>query len=403
MAAALHPDGRTAIERLFRRVWERGLNEAVQGDARRYQLPVRSVRKLLQDKLQAGQLSLDGQCHRLVEFLSELGRLTTRWSHGLLVVMDEVQQLLGPLDTRAVIQFREFVWGMRTEQSHCGIVVCLDAMLEARLARWAADLLHRIRESGPTLQLTDVYSREFPGWLWGQLTTANGVPARAAGGSLTDDVLLSLGQFVERPDLANGPRTVVDVFCRAIIRFGETRIPYGVTDLIADLHGGVFRYFGEAAPVQRILAELLADEWVTADADRASLVRTLAAFPRGCPTHIAAGAIGSSRRLAKARTDLFGPLLVDLPEGLALERLQQVRRLVADWEHVLRALLGHAAGPGQPPCPCPRHAVAGAGAPSLSRIARCRGALGTNLGRFCGRVDWMAVPTGELRYFVPAA
>ncbi len=335
VAAALHPEGRTAIEKLFRRVWERGLDDAVQGDARRYQLPVRSVRKLLQDKLQAGQLSLDGQCHRLVEFLSELGRLTTRWSHGLLVVMDEVQQLLGPLDTRAVIQFREFVWGMRTEQSPCGIVVCLDAMLEARLARWAADLLHRIRESGPTLQLTDVYSREFPGWLWGQLTTANGVPARASGGSLTDDVLLSLGQFVERPDLANGPRTVVDVFCRAIVRFGETRTPYGVNDLVADLHGGVFRYFGEGAPVQRILAELLADEWVTADADRASLVRTLAVFPRGCPTHIAAGAIGSSRRLAKARTDLFGPLLVDLPEGLALERLQQVRRLVADWEHVL--------------------------------------------------------------------
>ena len=31
-------------------------------------------------------------------------------------------------------------------------------------------------------------------------------------------MLLSLGQFVERPDLANGPRTVVDVFCRAIGR-----------------------------------------------------------------------------------------------------------------------------------------------------------------------------------------
>ena len=45
--------------------------------------------------------------------------------------MDELQQLLGPLDTRSVIQFREFVWGMRTEQSPCGVVVCLDAMLEA--------------------------------------------------------------------------------------------------------------------------------------------------------------------------------------------------------------------------------------------------------------------------------
>jgi hypothetical protein len=304
-------------------------------DARRYQLPARAVRRLLKDKLQAGQLSLDGQCHRLVEFLSELGRLATRWSHGLVVVLDELQQLLGPLDTRSVIRFREFVWGLRTEQSPCGVVVCLDAMLEARLARWGADLLHRIRESGPTLQLTDVYTRDFPNWLWEQLTTPNGVPARADGKALTREVILSLGQFVERPDLANGPRTVVDVFCRAIGRFGETRSPYGVRELVADLHGGVFRYFGEGAPVQRVLADLLRDDWVLADKDRATLVRTLAAFPRGCPAEVATEALGSAKRLSRVRADLFGPLLVELPEGLALERLQQVRRLIADWEHVL--------------------------------------------------------------------
>src|SRR5947209_14374916 len=108
--------------------------------------------------------------------------------------MDELQPLLGPLDTRSVIQFREFVWGMRTEQSSCGIVVCLDAMLEARLARWAADLLHRIRENGPTLQLTEVYTRDFPTWLWDRLTAANGRPARPERHSRSPGVLLSLGQ-----------------------------------------------------------------------------------------------------------------------------------------------------------------------------------------------------------------
>jgi hypothetical protein len=335
LATALYPRARVGIDRLFRRVWERGLDDAVEGDSRRYQLPARAVRRLLQDKMQAGQLILDGQCHRLVEFLSELGRLATRWSQGLFVVVDELQQLLGPLDTRAVVQFREFVWGLRTEQSPCGVVVCLDTMLEARLARWAADLLHRIRESGPTLQLTDVYTRDFPSWLWERLTTSNGLPARADGRSLSQEVLRSLGQFVERPDLANGPRTVVDVFTRAINRFGDSSSPYGIGDLVADLHGGVFRYFGEGAPVQRALTELLKDDWLRADQDRATLVCTLAAFPRGCPLEIATEAVGSARRLAKVRTELFGPLLVELPEGLALERLQQVRRLIADWEHVL--------------------------------------------------------------------
>jgi hypothetical protein len=335
LASTLHPQAHNRIDRLFRRVWERGLDEAVQADARRYELPSRKVRRMLQDKIQAGQISLDGQCHRLVEFLSELGRLVTAWSHGLIVVLDELQQLLGPLDTRSVIQFREFVWGLRTEQSPCGVIVCLDTMLEARLARWAADLLHRIRESGPTLQLTEVYTRDFPHWLWEQLTTANGTPARADRQALSPNVLDSLGQFVERPDLANGPRTVVDVFCRAIARFRESRSRYDVTDLVADLHDGTFRYFGEGAPVQRTLTELLKDDWLAADSGRATLVRTLAAFPRGCPTSIAVEALGSEARLAKVRADLFGPLLIDLPEGLALERLQQVRRPIADWEHVL--------------------------------------------------------------------
>jgi hypothetical protein len=335
LASALHPEARTRIDRLFRRIWERGLDEAVQADARRYELPTRKVRRLLQDKVHAGQISLDGQCHRLVEFLSELGQLVAGWSGGLVVVLDELQQLLGPLDTRSVIQFREFVWGLRTEQSPCGVVVCLDAMLEARLARWAADLLHRIRESGPTLQLAEVYTSEFPGWLWDQLTTANGTPARADRRALSPDVLLSLGQFVERPDLANGPRTVVDVFCRAISRFNAERSRYEVADLVSDLHDGAFRYFGEGAPVQRALTELLKDDWLGADLGRTTLVRTLAAFPRGCPTVIAAAALGSEDRLAAVRADLFGPLLIDLPEGLALERLQQVRRPIADWEHVL--------------------------------------------------------------------
>src|SRR5206468_3868405 len=104
--------------------------------------------------------------------------------------------------------------------------------------------------------------------------------------------LISLGQFVERPDLANGPRTVVDVFCRAMSHFQDTRNPYDVGDLVADLHGGVFRYFGEGAPVQRTLTELLKDDWLGANQDRATLVRTLAAFPRGCPPEIATEALG---------------------------------------------------------------------------------------------------------------
>src|SRR5262249_886536 len=253
LASALHPQGHSRIDRLFRRVWDRGLDEAVQADARRYELPSRTVRRVLQDKIRAGQISLDGQCHRLGGLPSAPGWAGVAGGGGMGVGVGELQEVVGPLDPGSVIQFREFVWGLRTEQSPCGVVVCLDAMLEARLARWAADLLHRIREGGPTLQLAEVYTSDFPSWLWDRLTTANGSPARADPGALSPDGLHSLGQFVERPDLANGPRTVVDVFCRAISRFDDTKRRYDIDDLVDDLHGGIFRYFGEGAPVQRTL------------------------------------------------------------------------------------------------------------------------------------------------------
>src|SRR6266508_260137 len=216
LSVAQVPKAEKKIRQLFKEVWTEGLDSVIRKDAERYQMTPQKLRQLFQDKLNVGQFTLDSRCHRLVEFLARLGELATEWSNGLLVILDELQQLLGPLDARAIINFREFVWGMRTERSHCGIIIALDSLLEARLAKWATDILHRIREHGPSLQFSLVYTREFPRWLWGNLTSSNG-----SGGAffndatLTKDVLLSLGQFVERADISNGPRTGGEVFGRA--------------------------------------------------------------------------------------------------------------------------------------------------------------------------------------------
>jgi hypothetical protein len=198
------PKMKRQIQACFREVWTDGLTQAVQTDAKRYAVSARKVRQIFQDKLRSGQFTLDSQPYRLVEFLAKLGRLATEFSNGLVIILDEIQQLLGPLDARAIVRFREFVWGMRTERSHCGVILALESLHEARLARWAADVLHRIRESGPTLQLADVYTREFPFWLWKRLTnTREKDKQRLSQAALTEEVLSSLGQLVERPDLTN--------------------------------------------------------------------------------------------------------------------------------------------------------------------------------------------------------
>jgi hypothetical protein len=268
--------------------------------------------------------------------LARLGELSCRSSRGLVVIVDELQQLLGPLDVSSLSRLREFVWGMRTEQSPCAVILTLDTQLEARLAHWAADLLHRVREDSPALQMTAVFNRDFPLWLWERLTTPNGRPTKLLPASaLSAAVLESLGQFVERPDLANGPRTVIDVFNRAVDHFHESGESYGVLNLVDDIHQGRFRFFGDGAPVQRILTQLLSDAWIEEDAVRRSLVRTLAAYPRGCPEAVVHTHVGNGRKLKTARDQLFGPLLVELPGGLALEQLQQVSRGGSSWENAL--------------------------------------------------------------------
>lgn len=322
------------IAQLQREIYERPLEQLAQADAARYEVSSQKLRRLLQEKFQQGQLTLDSSCHRLVEFLSRLATLAQQWSHGLVLCLDELQQLLGRLDARAITQFREFVWGVRTERAPFGIILALDSMLEARLANWASDVLHRIRANGPALALSTVYQRDFPRWLWENLTTNhNGdgppVPAQA----LSAEVLDALGQFVERPDLANGPRTVVDVFTAAVRHFQATQEPYGLDALTADVGAGRFRYFGEGAAVQTVLAQLLADEWLAQDAARVKLVRLLAVFPQGCPPAILQRELGD--QFAATRAALFGPLLVELAEGLALEQLQQVRRPHLQWENIL--------------------------------------------------------------------
>ena len=335
LAGAQNPQIEKQVDKLFRDVFTEGLNPMVRADAKRYAVPSQKVRKIYQDKFSAGQFTVDSHPHRTVEFLSKLGELATKNTKGLVIILDELQQLLGPLDARAIVQFREFVWGLRTERSPCGVILALDSLLEARLARWASDILHRIRESGPALQLTDIYTREFPEWLWNKFSSNGKQASPLPSTALSENVLTSLGQFVERPDLANGPRTVVDVFSRSVIHYQETKSSYDIPDLVDDIHQGKFRYFGEGAAVQSILTQILSDEWILEDEGRKSLVTTLAAFPQGCPKQILHDQISEKSQIEKARSELFAPLLIELSEGLALEPLQPVRRTRTNWEQIL--------------------------------------------------------------------
>jgi hypothetical protein len=337
VASAQVPSLRSALRELRLSTWRDELDQMARSDSSDYGIPQKILRRLFHDKAQRGRLAFTSETHQFVEFLSKMTRLAANKCKGLIIVIDELQQLLGPLDVRAINRFREFVWGTRTERAKFGVILALDTLLESRLARWAEDILHRIREGGLTIKLTDVYTKEFPRWLWANLTDRNGSKKpRVERIAIADDVLLSLGQLVERSDLANGPRTVVDVFQRAVDHFKTQKKQYRVSDLTDDIQAGRLRYLGEGYPIQKELARLLSDEWIATNPVRQSVVKALGTFPQGCPDTILRRAVSNAKRLNETVTELFPSVLVRLAAGWALEGLQQVRRPVTNWEQILQ-------------------------------------------------------------------
>lgn len=334
LSCAQSPKMQPEVQRLFESVYSAEINQIAAADSLRYEVSQGKMRQILKDKLYRGQLSLDSSSHRFAEFIARLGDFCAEWSGGLVLILDEMQQLLGPLDTRTVIGFRDFVWSMRTERSHCGLVFVFDSVLEARLAKWAADILHRIRENGLTVELSTSYDRGFPGWLWSKVS-AGSAEQHPAVEAINSDVLLSLGQLVERPDLSNGPRTVTDVLARAVEHFRLTGRTYDIPDFTADIAAGAFRYLGEGARIQANLTRLVRDEWVNQSVPRRTLAYTASVFPLGCPGTTLARLIPDEEQLKRASRELFGPLLVETAEGLALEELQVVKHKTIQWEQLL--------------------------------------------------------------------
>jgi len=260
----------------------------------------------------------------MVEFLRLLCGPKGPFTQGLVICIDEAQQLLGPLDQSALQALRSLVWGLRTERVNCAVLLTLDPLLYRRLDRWASDILHRIADRGEVLDLRTAYDAGFVSWLWQRWSEH---PGLTAGRLLDKDLAIALGQYIEREDLANGPRTVVEVF-RRIIEYpvGD----YGLPQFIDDLKSGVFRFFSGSLNAQTLMNGILDDAWVNESPERRQFVEILAAFPNGVPQTTLDHLFPQHRIQEQVRRELFAPLLVNASHGPALEILQRVRRKT--WE-----------------------------------------------------------------------
>jgi hypothetical protein len=278
------------------------------------------------DKLDRGYLDFEDISLSLLGFLEKMAALVQDIGYiGLVIIVDELQQLLGNANKGVLVALRQLIWGLRTRQLALGILITMDPDTERALSERAGDILHRIKDDGLYLDMRNIYGREFPQQLWDQYCAALGLE-RQARRAIDKHALASLGQLCERDDLSNGPRTVINVFQLAAARFEQgIDLPYSPIDLINDLLAGAIRFDGDRSILPSLVTELLNFPYFQKASERGEALKLVAAFPRGCSETVAA-AYSLKSAWRKVRQDLHGEIVTELDEGLSLIELQRVTR-----------------------------------------------------------------------------
>ncbi len=297
-----------------------------QRDEREFGIPFERAIAAIRDKLERGYLDFEDVSLNLLVFLEQATALAVAAGYGGLVVsIDEFQQLLGNASKGTLVALRQLIWGLRTRELPLGLLLTMDPDTERTLADRAGDILHRIKDDGLYLNLQHVYSREFPSRLWGQYVKALDLNDGARN-AIDRTTLDALGQLCEREDLSNGPRMVINALQMAAIA-GEHdgAAPYSPLDLIDHLMDGSIRFDGDRSILPTLLAELLNFPYFQRSAEMTAALKLLAAFPRGCSIDVARR-YGLAEAWHKLGDDLRGDIVSELDEGLALVELQRVGR-----------------------------------------------------------------------------
>jgi len=294
-------------------------------DEREFGIPFDQGLASITDKLERGYLDFDDVSVNLIAFLEHMTLLVRRAGFdGLILIIDEMQQLLGNASKGVLVALRQLIWGLRTRQLPLGLLLTMDPDTERTLADRAGDILHRIKDDGLYLDIRHVYDRSFPARLWHQYTEAFELDGEARA-AIDGHALEALGQLCERDDLSNGPRTVINVLQIAASRWHDRHTHYTSVDVVDDLIDGTVRFDGDRAVLTALVAELLNFPYFQRSPERARTLKLLAAFPRGCPETVAA-VYGLDSAWREIGDDLRGEIVIERDEGLALVELQRVGR-----------------------------------------------------------------------------
>lgn len=304
-------------------------------DERHFGIPFEQGLAAIQDKLERGYLDFESVTVNLIAFINQVTTLAQEMGYGgLVLIIDEFQQLLGNANKGVLVALRHLIWGLRTRQIPFGLLITMDPDTERTLSDRAGDILHRIKDDGMYLDIRQIYEHDFPTRLWQQYRNALNWPDEAYK-AIDQFALRALGQLCERDDLSNGPRTVINVLQSVAIRAESGQPPYSPIDLIDDLLSGTIRFDGDRGIIPALVGEFLNYPYFQNSPSRTLALKLMAAFPRGCSREVAQQ-YGVEDAWLEIGDDLRGDIISELEGGLALIELQGVGRKVSRLNLILR-------------------------------------------------------------------
>ncbi|MBD2580166.1 hypothetical protein [Oscillatoria sp. FACHB-1406] len=312
MKACLKPEFQPRLEALYGDYALQSRQVQAAELARKYKLPETKALKIVRE-LKSDVANTD----RVLNFWRDsVPILREAGFKGLCILADESQEFLRTEEGASVrIQLlSDLVKGMRALGN---LPVALifgmpTSPTESAIAEQASDIIHRMKEQKVCLRLADADWREFPSDLWEYLR-AQFLDSESEGEKVLHPATMeSLGQLCDRKDLSNGPRTVIEIFKRAVRFASEQGRSYTPLDLIEDYLAERVQFYG--AQQQRINKAIEASEQIPAfwkHPHGKDAIALLAIFPNGVSDTIAAqfNLLESIEQLA-ADEDLYGSHIV---------------------------------------------------------------------------------------------
>jgi hypothetical protein len=242
---------------------------------------------VLQDEYRAGRYRLELNATDYIHFFEEMTALVLEAGYeGLVVLVDELQQYIDPAIKAGVRDpispLFDLVQALVTRKGYLkfGLIFSIPSKELGVINDQRGDLVQRLKMDQLAMDLRTVYDQAFARRLWETLATEADFTTEA-GRIIAPETLVALGEIAARDDLANGPRTVVNVFKVMIARYlagnGKTD-PYSPLNLIDDFLNGQISFDGESK-IQRAVGTALASRLVSGHPDRERAIRLFAAFP----------------------------------------------------------------------------------------------------------------------------